>query len=132
MSTTTSSSGPLRILETQQEAWNAGDVEAFMELGYWQSPELTFLSGGDLRQGYAEVLDRYRDRYLSEGRSMGRLNFSDTQVRFLGDRFALVRGRWHLHYADQEDPQGWFSLVFERFAYGWRIIHDHTSSASDS
>ena len=30
------------VLVVQEDAWNRGDVEAFME-GYWQSEELTFV-----------------------------------------------------------------------------------------
>ena len=34
-----------RVLKTQQDAWNRHDLESFMA-GYWNSPDLTFFSGG--------------------------------------------------------------------------------------
>ena len=40
--------GPAEIraaLTDQQAAWNRGDLDAFMA-GYWNSPDLTFFSGG--------------------------------------------------------------------------------------
>jgi ketosteroid isomerase-like protein len=41
---------------------------------------------------------------------------------------ALVLGRWHLKRA-KDDPHGTFSLLFRKTKAGWRIVHDHSSSA---
>jgi ketosteroid isomerase-like protein len=49
------------------------------------------------------------------------------EFRFLGPDAALVLGHWHLKRA-KDEPEGVFSLVFQRFPEGWRIIHDHTSA----
>jgi hypothetical protein len=40
-----------------------------------------------------------------------------------------VRGRWKL-VTSKETFSGLFTLVCEKKAEGWRIIHDHTSSGS--
>ena len=37
--------GIKHVLLSQVEAWNHGKLEDFMQ-GYWQSPDLTFFSGG--------------------------------------------------------------------------------------
>ena len=58
---------------------------------------------------------------------MGTLDFSGLEFRFLGPDSALVR-RWHLKGAADADIGGVFSLVWQRFPEGWRIIHDHTSA----
>ncbi len=57
---------------------------------------------------------------------MGKLDFSGLEVRTLGPDAALVLGHWHLA-REKGDIGGVFSLVFQRFPEGWRIIHDHTS-----
>jgi beta-aspartyl-peptidase (threonine type) len=36
-------------------------------------------------------------------------------------------GRWHLKRA-KDAPGGVFTLVFQHFPEGWRIVHDHTSA----
>jgi len=114
------------ILEAQADAWNRGDIDAFMQ-HYWNSDELTFSSGGQTRHGWQATLERYRQRYPTPER-MGRLAFSELTVRPLGERAALVLGRYHLER--QPDPaDGNFSLVFERIAGRWVITHDHTSAA---
>src|SRR4029453_12761016 len=64
------------VLSSQTAAWNRGEIEGFMDAGYWHSPELTFYSGGSITKGYDAVLARYTKRYKSEGAEMGQLEFS--------------------------------------------------------
>jgi beta-aspartyl-peptidase (threonine type) len=117
-----------QVLERQQEAWNHHDLESFMA-GYWNSPELTFFSGAKIYSGWQSTLERYRKTYQSEGREMGKLEFSDLKIEALAPDAALVRGAWHLTMSDGKTPHGWFTLVFRKFPDGWKIIHDHTSAA---
>src|SRR5713101_4240945 len=116
-----------RVLRTQEGAWHR-DLESFMA-GYWNSPELTFFSGAKIYSGWQSTLERYRKTYQSEGREMGKLEFSDLKIEALAPDAALVRGAWHLTMSDGKTPHGWFTLVFRKFPDGWKIIHDHTSAA---
>lgn len=116
------------VLLTQVEAWNRHDLEGFMA-GYWNSPDLTFFSGADEHQGWQATFDRYRAAYASEGHEMGRLEFSGLRIEMLGADAAFVRGSWHLTMPDGKTPHGLFTLVFRKFPEGWKIVHDHTSSA---
>jgi len=117
-----------QVLKTQQDAWNRHDLEAFMT-GYWNSPELTFISGANKASGWQAALDRYRKTYQGGGKEMGKLDFSDLRIEPLGNDAAFVRGAWHLTMSDGNTPHGLFTLVFRRFPDGWKIIHDHTSAA---
>jgi beta-aspartyl-peptidase (threonine type) len=112
------------VLTAQQDAWNRGDVDAFLQ-GYWRSAELTFSGAGGIARGWDRVLARYKERYPDRA-AMGQLEFSALEFRLLGSDAALVLGHWHLK-RQKGDVGGVFSLVFERFPEGWRIIHDHTS-----
>ncbi len=114
----------VEVLAEQQSAWNKGDVSTFMR-GYWNSPELTFAGSGGIARGWESVLARYKREYPDEA-AMGQLNFSNVEMRFLGPEAVLVLGQWHLHRSSG-DIGGVFSLVFQRFPEGWRIVHDHTS-----
>ena len=116
----------LEVLKTQQVNWNRGDVDAFLE-GYWHSPELTFAGTSGIARGWDAVRARYKKNY-ADREAMGQLEFSALEFRFLGADAALVLGHWHLARA-KGDVGGVFSLVWERFPEGWRIIHDHTSAA---
>ena len=118
----------VKVLEAQEKAWNAGDVNAFLE-GYWHSPELTFSGSSGVARGWDGVVARYRKSYPDRA-AMGHLDFSDLEFRFLGNDAALVLGRWHLAREKNGDIGGVFSLVWQKFPEGWRIIHDHTSVVS--
>jgi beta-aspartyl-peptidase (threonine type) len=115
------------VLDAQVEAWNRGDLEGFMAT-YWRSPDLVFCSGGTVTKGWDETLARYRKRYQSEGREMGRLRFDAIEVIPLGEDAALARGAWRLHMPDGKEPHGLFTLLLRRLDGAWRIVHDHTSS----
>jgi len=54
------------------------------------------------------------------------LHFSDLEVRFLAGDSALVLGKWRLA-RKKDEIGGVFTLVWQKFPEGWRIIHDHTS-----
>jgi ketosteroid isomerase-like protein len=56
------------------------------------------------------------------------LRFEEVAARPLGDRYALLTARFILFRAGQTTASGPFTLVFERRADGWKILHDHTSS----
>ena len=117
-----------KILKEQQSAWNRGEVDAFLE-GYWHSPELTFSGSGGIARGWDAVLARYKKSYPDRA-AMGQLDFSQLDFRFLGPDAALVLGRWHL-VREKGAIGGVFSLVWQRFPEGWRIIHDHTSAVAE-
>ncbi len=113
------------VLQSQVEAWNNHDLTTFMA-GYWNSPDLTFFSGASETKGWQPTLERYQHKYQAEGRSMGRLIFSDLTIQTLGADAAFARGRFQLVMPDGTQPHGVFTLVFRKLPEGWRIIHDHT------
>ena len=115
------------VLVSQVEAWNHGQLEAYMN-GYWRSPDLTFYSGGTVTKGWEPTLERYRRRYQSGGNQMGHLDFQDLEIDLLSRRSAVVMGKWQLTMKDGKTPHGLFTLIFKRFPEGWRIVHDHTSA----
>lgn len=116
-----------RVLDRQVDAWNRRDLEGFMK-GYWHSSDLTFYSGGTSVSGWEETLGRYRNRYQSAGNEMGKLEFLDLRIELLGPGAAFVRGRFHLKMSNGESG-GLFTLTFRKFSDGWKIVHDHTSTA---
>jgi uncharacterized protein (TIGR02246 family) len=119
----------LEVLQNQQTSWNRGDVDAFLE-GYWHSPELTFSGTSGIARGWDAVRARYKKNYADRD-TMGQLEFSGLEFRFLGPDGAMVLGHWHLTRT-KGDVGGVFTLVWQRFPEGWRIIHDHTSAEEPS
>jgi len=114
------------VLSAQQEAWNRGDIDRFMN-GYARSPSTVFVSEDTIRRGWETVRERYRKKY-SDRAKMGTLTFSDLEIALFSPDAAVALGRWRLERA-KDRPHGRFTLIFKRLPEGWRIVHDHTSAA---
>jgi len=115
------------VLRAQQEAWNRGDIDGFMN-GYARAETTVFVSGDEVTRGWQTVRDRYLKKY-SDRAKMGTLTFSDLEIEPLGPDSALALGHWELKRAS-DNPHGRFTLIFRKTPDGWRIVHDHTSAAS--
>jgi ketosteroid isomerase-like protein len=114
------------VLQKQEQDWNRGDVNAFMD-GYVKTADLVFTSGGEIYRGWTDALARYRTNYPDRA-AMGQLHFSDIEITMLSPESAVVLGKWALERANDK-PHGVFTVVFRRQPEGWRIVHDHTSSS---
>jgi uncharacterized protein (TIGR02246 family) len=114
------------VLDMQLEAWNRGDIAGFMS-GYAQSEDTVFISGDSVTRGWQTVLERYKKGYDTREK-MGTLTFGEVEINFVAADAAVVLGRWQLRRSNDE-PHGRFTLIFRRSKNGWRIVHDHTSSA---
>ena len=121
-----------QLITNQQDSWNKGDIDAFVE-PYWHSPDLTFSGATGVSRGFEGVRARYKKVYPDHS-AMGKLDFSDLEFHFIGKEGALVLGHWHLtrEKSSGGDIGGVFSLVWQHFPEGWRIIHDHTSAVPPS
>lgn len=114
------------VLDAQVDAWNAGSLRGFMD-GYARTDTLRFASGGTVRRGWQAALDGYERGYPDRA-AMGTLRFDSLDVLGLAPGWAVVFGRWHLERA-ADAPSGLFTLVLNKRPEGWRVVHDHTSSA---
>jgi ketosteroid isomerase-like protein len=113
-----------KVMNEQVAAWNDGDIDGFMK-GYWNSPEMTFVSGVNVTKGWQPTLERYKKGYDSKAK-MGVLTFSDLDITILSNKSAVVLGKWSLQ-REKDNPNGLFTLTFRKLKEGWRIILDHTS-----
>jgi ketosteroid isomerase-like protein len=115
------------VLQAQQDAWNHGDIDGFMN-GYARAASTVFISEDALRRGWQTVRDRYRKKYSSRA-MMGTLTFTDLEITLLSSDSAVASGLWKLNRASDQ-PHGRFTLILKRLPEGWRIVHDHTSAAA--
>jgi uncharacterized protein (TIGR02246 family) len=116
------------VLRSSEKAWNRGDLTAFASY-YEDSPETTFIGREVVRGGVQAILERYRRTYPTP-ESMGKLAFSNIEVRTLAPGVALVTGEFHLERtaAGGGNAVGRYTLILRKTPSGWKIIHDHTSS----
>ena len=115
------------VLTEQATAWNAGDLDRFMET-YWKSDQLTFSGGGQTVRGWQATLNRYRVRYPTKEK-MGQLRIDELEISPLNSdtTVAFVIGNWHLTMPDGPHHDGNFTLILKNMDGVWKIIHDHSS-----
>src|SRR5438445_6148160 len=70
------------------------------------------------------------EKKYSDRAEMGTLTFSNLEITPLSNDSAVALGSWKLNRANDQ-PHGRFTLIFRRLPEGWRIVHDHTSAASE-
>jgi uncharacterized protein (TIGR02246 family) len=112
------------VLERQTQAWNRGDLEAFVSE---YAEDAAFVSPTGLTRGRQAVLDRYRKRYPDKA-AMGTLALEIVETRLVPDdegaRSASIVARWTLAYPDKPKAEGLTLLVLHRRGGGWAIVQD--------
>lgn len=112
-----------QVLARQVYAWNTGDIDGFMQ-GYWNSPDMRFVSGDTVILGYADALARYKRNYPDRA-SMDDLTFRELQIFPVSTEQTFVLGQWQLQRQD-DSPNGRFLLHLELIDDGWVIVEDIT------
>jgi hypothetical protein len=112
-----------KVLLDQQNAWNAGNIDVFMQ-GYWQSDSLTFIGSKGLTYGWQKTLKNYKKGYPDLA-TMGQLSFEIIKIDILSDAAAIMIGRYTLTRA-KDQPTGLFTLIWKKINGRWLIVSDQT------
>lgn len=112
------------VMAAQQDAWNRGDIDVFMEY-YWKSSDLQFLGSKGPTYGWENTLKRYKTNYSSRD-LMGTLKFDILNLNQRSKKVITVLGKFTLERKDDQ-PTGYFLLVFQKIKGKWLIVADHTS-----
>ncbi len=112
------------ILQQQTEAWNAGNLELFMQ-GYWQSDSLLFIGSSGVTYGWQKTLDNYKRGYPNR-QAMGILKFEILKVQRLSADHFFVVGKWMLQ-REVGNLSGHYTLIWRLIEGEWKIVSDHSS-----
>ena len=109
------------ILDTQQAAWSAGDLDEFMQ-GYWKSDSLKFYGSSGLTYGWEQTLANYKKGYPTANHT-GTLQFVINDMTKIEENAYYVMGEYHLT-RNVGDANGIFMIIFKRINGVWKIIAD--------
>ncbi|MEX2379110.1 MAG: nuclear transport factor 2 family protein [Vicingaceae bacterium] len=112
-------------MKFQEENWNMGNIEGFMQ-AYWRSDSLLFLGSKGPTYGWLRTLTNYQKAY-PDAAAMGKLSFKLIDLKILSDEYAYMLGSWHLE-REKDSLGGHFSLLWLKVEGKWKIVSDHTSS----
>lgn len=111
------------ILDFQENAWNEGNLEKFME-AYWQSDSLRFTSSGRTSMGWQKTLEGYYETYPSLD-EMGKLKFEIFDLYGVTSEVAALSGTYYLT-RKEKDLSGFYTLIFRKIEGQWKIVADTT------
>jgi hypothetical protein len=114
------------LLNRQAADWNRGNLDAFAT-GYKNAPDILFI-GRTTEHGYAGMLAGYKAHYPTP-EAMGKLSFTQLDAQRLDAHFATATGQFHLLRSANGggNSNGFFLLVLEKTAAGWKIVRDDTT-----
>ena len=113
-----------KVLDSQTEAWNKGDINGFMQ-GYWKDDSLMFIGKNGIHWGWRTTLENYKKNYPDTA-AMGKLSFDIVLVKRLSPEYFYVVGKWMLNRS-LGDLGGHYNLLFRKINGQWLIIADHSS-----
>lgn len=113
-----------QVLKTQQDAWNAFDLEGFMQ-GYWKSDSLKFYGSNGVTKGWQKTLDNYKKGYPSKEHT-GELKFTLKSISPIENQSYYVMGQYYLKRS-VGDARGEFLIILKKIDGEWKIIADMSS-----
>jgi uncharacterized protein (TIGR02246 family) len=110
-----------KVVLAQQEAWNKGDLDAYVS-HYKDGADTEAVLNGPVL-GLTNIRSAYHINFPNR-ESMGTIEDSEVTVRELGPSFALATGKYHLERSKKGGGEavGTFTQIFEKTAAGWQII----------
>lgn len=111
----------LAVMQLQEKAWSANDLEGFMD-GYWKSDSLKFYGSSGLTKGWQQTLDNYKRGYPTKEHS-GTLTFKIHDISPIDKGSYWVMGEYFLK-RHVGDANGVFMIIFKMIEGEWKIVAD--------
>ncbi|WP_347373273.1 nuclear transport factor 2 family protein [Aequorivita sp. Q41] len=111
----------LKVLKTQEDAWNQNNLENFMH-GYWKSDSLKFYGSNGVTFGWQNTLNNYLKGYPTKEYT-GTLSFTIDAITKIENASYYVMGQYHL-VRNAGNANGVFLIIFRKIAGEWKIIAD--------
>ena len=101
----------MKVMKFQENAWNSGDINSFMQ-GYIKSDELVFSGKSGPVYGWNDTRKRYFKTY-PDTQTMGKLKFTVNKIRSVSSDVAFLIGEYYLTRST-EDSYGHFTLFWKK------------------
>ena len=106
---------------TWTDAWNAGDVDGFLD-GYYDSDSVRYVGGETVIRGKNNIVQHFRSRGAT-----GTLSLVHFEVDFISPEDAICFGQYHVVDDEEEIHEGYFTAHVRRIGDSWKIVSDHSS-----
>ena len=113
----------IAAMKNSENDWNKGDLDSFMKMYTDQSTMM--MPTGPV--GINTIKELYEKKYFNGKMPKQNLHYDDLQVTLLGEKYALLTGKFTLSGNNLPERSGRYSLVMILTKDGWKILHDHSS-----
>jgi ketosteroid isomerase-like protein len=110
-------------MKNSENDWNKGDLESFMKM-YTDESTMMMPTGP---AGINTIKELYEKKYFNGKMPKQNLHYDDLKVTLLGEKYALLTGKFILSGNNLPERSGRYSLVMILTKDGWKILHDHSS-----
>jgi ketosteroid isomerase-like protein len=115
----------LSTVEHMEQAWNRGDFRGYM--AGFKNPDVVFVSGGKLQDGWQGTLDHYIRDYGGSIERRGHLRFYNMKVDILSPDAAMLIGQYRLERGTRV-TEGVNTRLFRKVHGRWLITMNHVSA----
>jgi ketosteroid isomerase-like protein len=113
----------INAMNNSADDWNKGDLPSFMKM-YTDASTMMMPTGP---AGLSTIRDLYEKKYFDGKMPKQDLRYDEMKVTFLGEKYALLTGKFTLYGHNLPERSGRYSLVMIHTGHGWKILHDHSS-----
>lgn len=112
----------IAAMKNSENDWNTGNLDSFMKM-YTDSSTMMYPTGP---VGLSTIRNLYQTKYFNGRMPKQNLHYSDMKVTMLGEKYALLTGKFTLSGNNLPERSGVYSLVMVYTKDGWKILHDHS------
>ena len=113
----------IAAMKASENDWNKGDLDSFMKM--YTDESTMMMSTGPA--GINTIRELYEKKYFNGKMPKQNLHYDDLKVTLLGEKYALLTGKFTFSGSNLPERSGRYSLVMILTKNGWKILHDHSS-----
>ena len=113
----------IQLMRVEEQAWNSGDIEAYVNLYAPEDSTRMIYSTGAV-YGKENILSFYKKYWPKE--KMGKLTLTHDSIERISDTYYFVSGYFNVSYPTGKEIKGRFSGLVKKINGKWYLYTDHS------
>lgn len=115
----------IALMRTEEEAWNRGDIDAYVNLyAPGDSTRMIYFGGNGVTHGKDSILAFYKKYWPKE--KMGHLTLQHDGIEKISNEYYYVSGFFNVSYPSNKEVKGRFSGLVKKIKGKWYLYTDHS------
>ena len=113
----------IQLMRVEEQAWNSGDIEAYVNL-YAPEDSVRMIYSTGAVYGKENILSFYKKYWPKE--KMGKLTLTHDSIERISDTYYFVSGYFNVSYPTGKEIKGRFSGLVKKINGKWYLYTDHS------